>query len=319
MAMSLTNKTDQIYISMRAPPCFKSCAMFQEERKVAKMAELLQKGKEESDQRNAIARQLLRKQNMEDVPITLGNVAEKVRIFATGTLLKAQAKRPPSAPDGVAPGPPPKRVSVIKAPPVEKPPHAKIPGFPEETLARMITKAKFVGEERSKDPVMKKPPGLPPPIQPTQPFVPKQPIISIPEEPPAPPPGAPTGLQRQIPEPPTWDRPEGESEAPDAGPWYTDQTRFPKYAPVPAGPLPKAIQTGTGPVYLHETGNAATADPANVPTKAAPFNYVTASETQCYYRMGPPPDVDRGSTHDAATRPPTWTSTNAIPRPPCIF
>ena len=162
---------------MRAPPCFKSCAMFQEERKVAKMAELLQKGKEESDQRNAIARQLLRKQNMEDVPITPGNVAEKVRIFASGTLLKAQAKRPPSAPDGVASGPPPKRVSVIKAPPAEKPPENEIPGFPEDTMARMITKAKFVGEERGKDPVMKKPPGQSLPMHPTQPLVPKQPLV----------------------------------------------------------------------------------------------------------------------------------------------
>ncbi len=156
-------------------------------------------------------------------------------------------------------------------------------------------------------------------MQPIQPLVPKQPLVSILEEPPAPPPGAPTGLQRQIPEPPTWDQPEGETAAHAEGPWYNDQTRFPKYAPVPAAPLPKAIQTGAGPVYLHETGNAATADPANVPTKAAPFNYVTASETQCYYRMGPPPDVDRGSTHDAATQPPTWTSTNTIPRPPRIF
>jgi len=164
MAMRLTNKTDQIYISTRAPPRFKSCAMFQEERKVAKMAELLQKGKEEADQRNAIARQVLRKQTMEDTQFTLGNVAEKVRVFASGTVLKAEAKRPPSALDGVASGPPPKRVAVIKAPPAENPPENVKPGFPEDTMAKMITKAKFVGEERGKDPVMKKPPGLLPPI-----------------------------------------------------------------------------------------------------------------------------------------------------------
>jgi hypothetical protein len=108
-AMSLANKTDQIYISTRAPPCFKSCTMFEAERKVAKMAELLQKAKEETDRRNAS----LREQNMEDVPITLGNVADKVRIFTTGALLKAQAKRPPSALDGVASIPPPKRASAI--------------------------------------------------------------------------------------------------------------------------------------------------------------------------------------------------------------
>jgi hypothetical protein len=39
--MSLANKTNQIYISTRAPPCFKSCTMFETKRKVAKMAELL--------------------------------------------------------------------------------------------------------------------------------------------------------------------------------------------------------------------------------------------------------------------------------------
>ena len=256
---------------------------------------------------------------MEDTQFTVGNVAEKVRIFATGKTLKAEAKRPPSALDGAALGPPPKRATVIKAPPAGRPPENVKPGFPEDARAKMITKAKFVGEERGKDPVMKQPPGLQPTMQPIRPPVPKQPLVPIPEGPPAPPPGAPTGTQRQIPEPPTWDQPEGETAAHAEGHWYNDQTRFPKYAPVPAAPLPKAIQTGAGPVYLHETGNAATADPANVPTKAAPFNYVTASETQCYYRMGPPPDVDRGSTHDAATQPPTWTSTNTIPRPPCIF
>ncbi len=157
------------------------------------MAELLNKGKEDADQRNAIAQQALRKQTMEDTQFTVGNVAEKVRIFATGKILKAEAKRPPSALDGAASSPPPKRVTVIKAPPAGNPPENVKPGFPEDTMAKMITKAKFVGEERGKDPVMKKPPGLLPTTQPIRPLVPKQPLVSIPEGPPAPPPGAPTG------------------------------------------------------------------------------------------------------------------------------
>ena len=213
--------------------------MFETERKVAKMAELLQKGKEDAERRSAS----LREQNMEDVPTSSGNVAAKVKVFATG-----QAKRPPSALDGAACLPPPKRVSVMKAPPVEKPPPAKKKGFPEETLAKMIPKAKFVGEERGKDPAMKKPPGLPPPAQLVRPPIPKQ----LPDDPPAPPPGAPTGPQRQIPEPPTWDPPEDEIGvpiAPAAGPMYVEANRFAKDpAPVPAGPPPKAVQTVTGPV-----------------------------------------------------------------------
>ncbi len=87
---------------------------------------------------------------------------------------------------------------------------------------------------------------------------------------------------------------------------------------MPAGPPPKAAQTETGPVHFCDTQSAATSDPANVPTKAAPFDYAKVSETQ-FYRMAPTPDVDRGPIADAAIQQqPTWTPPHTIPRPPWI-
>ena len=86
---------------------------------------------------------------------------------------------------------------------------------------------------------------------------------------------------------------------------------------MPSGPPPKAVQTAEGPVYFCDSQNSATSDPANVPTKAPPFD-LKLHQTQ-YYKMAATPDVDRGPTADAAIQQqPTWTPSQSIPRPPWI-
>ena len=106
MRMKRIEQNDYVYISMRAPPHFRSCTMFNEAEKRARMKELLYDNTSYKERLHE-----LRRENQKDMPERKGYVADAVKNIqamqdspATPVPLKAP---PPPAPSRDPPVPPP--------------------------------------------------------------------------------------------------------------------------------------------------------------------------------------------------------------------
>ncbi len=107
MRMEKIEANDIVYISMRAPPHFRSCAMFNKNEKKARMKELLHDNASFKERLHVFGRM-----NLKDMPERKGYVAEAVKNYQTKQDQQELArKRSHGALDGAASSPAAKRVA----------------------------------------------------------------------------------------------------------------------------------------------------------------------------------------------------------------
>ena len=107
MRMAKIEQNDDVYISMHAPPHFRSCTMFNKDEKRARMQEMLRDSASYKERVHEI-----RQMNLQDLPIRKGFVAEAVtNLQAKQEEQELSKKRSHRALDGAASSPAAKRTA----------------------------------------------------------------------------------------------------------------------------------------------------------------------------------------------------------------